>query len=217
MNDVSSISYKYMRVPELKLCGAASKYSQLHMITWLYASYTSRQPWAVQQNGGIIASRNSVTWLNVIVPRAASVKTEHWWWHPKILISPSAHSVTVEPSNTFTLPSRESILACSQGMSSCCTTPFPMWPEYSRTCWTPCAGPSPYIPDLSPCDVHVFSPLKRALQGCWFGLDETLRLPLFSSSPKSSLSNGSISWCQWAACLSAHGNYIKWPLILYAQ
>jgi histone-lysine N-methyltransferase SETMAR len=32
----------------------------------------------------------------------------------------------------------------------------------------------PYSPDLSPCDYHVFGPLKKTLKGRWFNSDEAV-------------------------------------------
>jgi hypothetical protein len=59
--------------------------------------------------------------------------TDHWCW-----TSPSVRGDIAEPSETFTLPSREGIPACLWGVSSCCmTVPVAMWRALFKT---RCAG-----------------------------------------------------------------------------
>lgn len=62
------------------------------------------------------------------------------------------HSTIVEPSIIFIPPSRESISACSWGVSVCCVTiTIPMWPTLPRALAAPMLHPPS-------CDFHMYSP-----------------------------------------------------------
>lgn len=69
----------------------------------------------------------------------------------------------------------------------------------------------PYSPDLSPCDFHLFAPLKRALKGRYFVSDteisEVVKLWL-RTQPRELFKQGIFRLVgQWEACIAAEGNY----------
>jgi hypothetical protein len=113
------------------------------------------------------------------------------WWHSSTLTSPPMHSAIVEMSADRPA-SRESVLACSRGLSSCYVTPVPMWPALSGTCCIPMDWKVlhhlPYSLDLSPCDFYAFGSRKKVLKGHRFRL---------TSRPwcQGLLCRGFIAWC----------------------
>lgn len=69
----------------------------------------------------------------------------------------------------------------------------------------------PYSPDLSPCDFHLFGPLKRALKGRYFESDtevsEVVKLWL-KQQQRELFKQGIFRLVgQWEACIAAGGNY----------
>jgi histone-lysine N-methyltransferase SETMAR len=70
----------------------------------------------------------------------------------------------------------------------------------------------PYSPDLSPCDYHVFGPLKKTLKGRWFNSDEAVREAVeqwFIQQPVSFFAEGITKLVQrWDKCLNSGGQYL---------
>jgi hypothetical protein len=70
----------------------------------------------------------------------------------------------------------------------------------------------PYSPDLSPCDYHVFGPLKKTLKGRWFNSDEAVREAVelwFIQQPVSFFAEGITKLVQrWNKCLNSGGQYL---------
>jgi hypothetical protein len=52
---------------------------------------------------------------------------DHWFWGSRTLKSPSMHRTIVEPSETFVLPLKESILACFIGGHSVAQQHLSLW------------------------------------------------------------------------------------------
>jgi hypothetical protein len=128
----------------------------------------------VQQNGHVRANVNSATRLNADIPGPESIlegpnscHSVPWIADADIqgLTSLSMHRTTVEPEpfKTSYCHQEEASWHAHEGVSSCITMPVPMWSTLSRTCCIPCAGPSPYRPDLSLCDFHW--PLHESAKG----------------------------------------------------
>jgi histone-lysine N-methyltransferase SETMAR len=71
---------------------------------------------------------------------------------------------------------------------------------------------SPYSLDLSPCDFHVFGPLKKVLKGHKFGLEEDIKAVVvqwFQQQPGEFFAEGFHQLVhQWDACIRNHGDYI---------
>ncbi|GBL79465.1 Mariner Mos1 transposase [Araneus ventricosus] len=69
----------------------------------------------------------------------------------------------------------------------------------------------PYSPDLSPCDFHIFGPLKRALQGTRFHSDDEVKEAVqdfIKNQPRSFYSNGiDLLPKRWDLCYKAHGDF----------
>jgi histone-lysine N-methyltransferase SETMAR len=70
----------------------------------------------------------------------------------------------------------------------------------------------PYRPDLSPCDYHVFGPLKKTLKGRRFNSDEAVREAVeqwFNQQPVSFFAEGITKLVQrWDKCLNSGGQYL---------
>jgi histone-lysine N-methyltransferase SETMAR len=69
---------------------------------------------------------------------------------------------------------------------------------------------APYSLDLSPCDFHVFSPLKKVLKGHRFRSGEDIKAVVvqwFQQQPREFLDGIHQLMCQWDACLNAHEDY----------
>jgi hypothetical protein len=68
-----------------------------------------------------------------------------------------------------------------------------------------------YSPDLSPCDFHIFGPLKKELKGHRFQSDDEVKervRDFFMQQPKSFYEKGIESLTQrWDLCLNNHGDY----------
>ncbi|GBM01336.1 Histone-lysine N-methyltransferase SETMAR [Araneus ventricosus] len=68
-----------------------------------------------------------------------------------------------------------------------------------------------YSPDLSPCDFHIFGPLKRALQATLFYSDDEVKEAVqdfLKNQPRSSYSDGmDLLNKQWDLCYNAHGDF----------
>lgn len=68
-----------------------------------------------------------------------------------------------------------------------------------------------YSPDLSPCDFHLFGPLKRALKGQRFNSDADVKTAVttwFREQPRTFFSDGIRRLPkQWDACLNAYGDF----------
>lgn len=68
-----------------------------------------------------------------------------------------------------------------------------------------------YSPDLSPCDFHLFGPLKKALKGQRFNSDADVKTAVttwFSEQPRTFFSDGIRRLPkQWDACLNAYGDF----------
>lgn len=68
-----------------------------------------------------------------------------------------------------------------------------------------------YSPDLSPCDFHLFGPLKKALKGQRFHTDADVMNAVntwFSEQPQSFFADGIRRLPkQWDACLNAYGDF----------
>ncbi len=69
---------------------------------------------------------------------------------------------------------------------------------------------SPYSPDLSPCDFHIFGKLKKHLKGTRFGLDDAVKESVtdyLNQQPKEFYKTGiTLLVCQWDKCLNVHGD-----------
>ena len=69
----------------------------------------------------------------------------------------------------------------------------------------------PYSPDMSPCDFHIFGPLKRALQGKRFHSDDGVKEAVqdfLRNQPQSFYSKGiELRPQQWDLCFNAHGDF----------
>lgn len=69
----------------------------------------------------------------------------------------------------------------------------------------------PYSPDLSPCDFHIFGPLKKALKGQRFQSDAEVQDAVrdwFDSQPSKFYMDGICKLVtQWDKCLNAHGDF----------
>jgi hypothetical protein len=138
----------YMRVVQIKpIRGTSTKYGWLQMIIWLCAWYTSGWLWTVQQNRHITTIGNSVTSLNAGIQGVEFIQTGPMICHLDSLfwglstLNHHQHSINVEPSEIFILPSRESVLACSWEVSQCCRTrPIPICLTLSRTHYISCIG-----------------------------------------------------------------------------
>ena len=76
--------------------------------------------------------------------------------------------------------------------------------------WEVLPHPS-YSPDLSPCDFHLFGPLKKALKGHRFNSDTevvTAVTDWFSEQPNFFFADGILHLPkQWDACLNAKGDF----------
>lgn len=70
-----------------------------------------------------------------------------------------------------------------------------------------------YSPDLSPCDYHLFGPLKEALGGQRFDSDravETFVLQWLRDRPKSFYDNGIKKLpIRWEKCIARAGDYVE--------
>ena len=68
-----------------------------------------------------------------------------------------------------------------------------------------------YSPDLSPCDYHIFGPLKKSLMGQRFHSDDDVKaavLNWFHDQPTSFFADGIRNLPkQWDACLNAMGDF----------
>jgi hypothetical protein len=89
--------------------------------------------------------------------------------------------------------------------------PVPMWPTESWTNWMPCNGRCSNILNLSPCDFHVFGPLKEGLKCSTFTLDNNVQKAVvewIKQQPKEFFADG-ICWLvhQWDACLNSYGDF----------
>nr|QLJ84876.1 transposase-like protein [Dichotomius schiffleri] len=71
----------------------------------------------------------------------------------------------------------------------------------------------PYSPDLSPCDFHLFGPLKEALGGQRFDDNEAVKafvLQWLRRRPKSFYADGIKKLpIRWEKCISRAGEYIE--------
>jgi len=69
----------------------------------------------------------------------------------------------------------------------------------------------PYIPDLSPCDCHVFKPMKKAQENHHFDMDAGVQEPItlwFHGQPQDFYRHGVDRLMKlWDACL--HGAYAE--------
>lgn len=78
--------------------------------------------------------------------------------------------------------------------------------------WTPLDHP-PYSPDLSPCDFHMFGPLKKALGGERFANDQQVEQFVrnwLGTRPKSFFENGINKLpVRWEKCITKEGNYVE--------
>ena len=74
-----------------------------------------------------------------------------------------------------------------------------------------------YSPDLSPCDFHLFGPLKKALKGQRFNSDADVKTAVttwFSEQPRTFFSDGIRRLPkQWDACLNAYGDFFWWTQV----
>lgn len=70
----------------------------------------------------------------------------------------------------------------------------------------------PYSPDLSPCDFHIFGPLKKALKGNRFQSDEEVQNAVkefFEQQPQEFFKQGIHRLVkQWDMCLNCSGSYL---------
>jgi histone-lysine N-methyltransferase SETMAR len=70
----------------------------------------------------------------------------------------------------------------------------------------------PYSPDLSPCDYHVFGPLKKTLKARRFNSDEVVREAVewwFIEQPVSFFAEGITKHVErWDKCLNSGGQYL---------
>jgi len=78
--------------------------------------------------------------------------------------------------------------------------------------WTPLEHP-PYSPDLSPCDFHMFGPLKEALAGGRFNdhaaVEHYVRNWLLER-PSSFIDEGIKKLpIRWRKCINVEGNYVE--------
>jgi histone-lysine N-methyltransferase SETMAR len=70
---------------------------------------------------------------------------------------------------------------------------------------------SPYSPDLSPCDYHVFGPLKKTLKGRQFNSDEAVleAVVQWFIQQTVSFAEGITKLVQhWDKCLNSGGQYL---------
>lgn len=71
----------------------------------------------------------------------------------------------------------------------------------------------PYSPDMSPCDFHVFGPLKKHLKGRQFNSDDEVKDAVkdwVSSRPQEFWEQGILRLVhQWDRCAQAYGAYFK--------
>ena len=84
--------------------------------------------------------------------------------------------------------------------------------ELAKFKWEPLDHP-PYSPDMSPCDFHVFGPLKKHLKGKCFISDGALKDDVkdwVSSRPKEFWEQGILRLVhQWDRCAHAYGVYFE--------
>jgi histone-lysine N-methyltransferase SETMAR len=70
----------------------------------------------------------------------------------------------------------------------------------------------PYSPELSPCNYHVFGPLKKTLKGRRFNSDEAVREAVeqwFIQQPVFFFAEGITKLVQrWDKCLNSGGQYL---------
>jgi histone-lysine N-methyltransferase SETMAR len=70
----------------------------------------------------------------------------------------------------------------------------------------------PFSPDLSPCDYHVFGPVKKTLKGRRFNSDEAVREAVelwFIQQPVTFFAEGITKLVQrWDKCLNSGGQYL---------
>lgn len=83
--------------------------------------------------------------------------------------------------------------------------------QIARMRWEVLEHP-PYSPDLSPCDFHVFGPLKKALKGQRFQSDAEVQqavLTWFRQQPEEWYATGIQRLVkQWDTCLCSNGNFV---------
>lgn len=94
------------------------------------------------------------------------VKSQHWELLLLLLFKDPdiMNSTTMEPSDTYVLPSTESNLACLQQVSWCCTTqPLCGYHIQNMLQYMCCVGldDPPSSLDMSSCDIHVFRPSMK--------------------------------------------------------
>jgi histone-lysine N-methyltransferase SETMAR len=70
---------------------------------------------------------------------------------------------------------------------------------------------TPYSPDLSPCDYHMFGPLKKTLKGRQFISDEAVREAVeqwFIQQPVSFMESITKFVQRWDKCPNSSGQYL---------
>jgi len=71
----------------------------------------------------------------------------------------------------------------------------------------------PYSSDLTPCNLHASSPLKKALHGHWFGTDEEVKAEVYTwiqEQPETCSSNGIRKLLdQYKQCVELQGDYVE--------
>ena len=94
--------------------------------------------------------------------------------------------------------------------------PVLMWQKFAKICCSTSDGKfsitPPYSPDLSPCDFHVFGPLKKALKGHRFTDNNEVRETVeewFRTPPKTFFADGIHRLVdQWDTCFNQQGDYV---------
>jgi hypothetical protein len=144
-----------------------------------------------------------VTQINAGIAGPESVQTELFsltsmdrlCWHSMTLSSPLTHSATAVKRMRPSMIMRGVMLHDNAFSHVACTVQETLcsmhWKVLDHTT---------YSLNLSPCDFHVFSSLKKALKGCRFGLGEDVEAMMvqwFQHQPREFL------WRESISCISA--------------